>query len=409
MRKRSDFSGARSEVSTYYVVRWNNANPIYSPPLTKEYEVHRSTIVDVAEKVWLRYGRRRTLAYKPVSQQVRHLIIDDEGLDYTYPDPAPYYSHAYGVKPSHWYSVYLAQVCNLNTVMNNYGLAKVANATDPYEGHYQRWESVRPTMATRANLAVFLAELRDIRRMFEVLPIKHFLLGNTPVKSWGELLKYVNNQHLNYNFGWKPFLRDLKAFRKAVDGFDSRLRRFVNNEMRPLVRRSSQPSGNTQLSGTTAVGPCTLSWNLNYEITRSSSFMFHYELPKYSDEEFRWRAWADALGANPTAANVWALVPWSFVVDWFVDVGGFLDTFSTDWLEPVVVYLQACCSVKVVGEASVTLTGPSSWGSPTGKLATERFSVYTRNVGVPEFTWDSQSLNADKIRLLASLALSRVL
>jgi hypothetical protein len=284
-----------------------------------------------------------------------------------------------------------------------HGLGQVSR--NAFDGHYDRWLTGKPSMATRANLAVFLAELRDIKRMIDILPSKYFRL-----RDWKEVLKYANNQHLNWNFGWKPFLGDIKRFTKAYDSFTDRLARFVNNQMRVVTRGVRAPDYlHSSQTDITLNSSWKLRRKLSYTLTRVSTFEFIYEIPAYSENELYWRAWADSFGLNVTLANIWALVPWSFVIDWSLNIGQFLDTLSTDWLEPWVRLIQACSSFHVKGEVELSVVGPSSWGTPQGVLGVECFEEYVRKVGTPNFTWESSSLDADKIRLSASLALSRLL
>jgi len=37
----------------------------------------------------------------------------------------------------------------------------------------------------------------------------------------------------------------------------------------------------------------------------------------------------DSLGFAPTLENIWDLIPYSFVVDWFIDIGGLLERVDT--------------------------------------------------------------------------------
>lgn len=297
-------------------------------------------------------------------------------------------------------------------------LTTAASVHDP-SSHYARWEKAKPSMASRANLSVFLYELRDIKRMFDLLPKKHFNLG-----TWRDVVTYGNNLHLNWNFGWKPFLADVQNTCKGLRTFETRLAKFLREANTSLVRHSQDP----EITGTTVPDRNSMvywdsTWDGNfYSRHRTdwvaryrSTFHFSYSLPAMSYEELRFRAYLDTLGLAATPANVWAVIPWSFVIDWFVNVGEYLDRYTRDWIEPWILYCQACTSMKLevtrVGEIRHLLSYYAGKRPPqiieAGRM---EYSHYTRSVGLPQTVWTNRgTLDADKIRLLASLVASRII
>jgi len=288
-------------------------------------------------------------------------------------------------------------------------------------GHYDRWKRVKPSMASRASLGVFLYELREIKRMFEILPPKHFRISGlyghgtkNPVEHWRDLLRWANNQHLSFNFGWKPFLKDIYRVLEALQTFNDRLLRYLRNMGLDLTRHvGDTPS---LISIETYDGPWlnwwTLWWRIEGTIERKSAFQYSYQLPPgYTYDEIRWRAMLDSVGGKVGLSQIWDVVPWSFVLGWFINLSDTLDSMqgTTDWLEPYITFHQACYSVK----AKLSLTGemrnPPDMGqvAPVGSCDLE---YYQRGVGLPEFSTDFETeLSADKIRLLASLGASLLL
>lgn len=288
-----------------------------------------------------------------------------------------------------------------------YGAHSALNSCpDAFTGHYDRWLKVKPTMATRSSMTVFLAELRDIKRMFSLLPKRH-LKG---IRSWSDvrdLLRYTNDLHLNYNFGWKPFLSDIVNVRKAYQTYEQRLNKFMsraNSEIRQRVRDSGNVDTVEELRG-----PIDVRKTVKGSYTLSSHFAYSYEVP-YSESELRIRSWLDSVGLSYSPATFWALLPWSFVVDFVVDVGGSLEQYSSDWSEPYIRWIMAGTSVKFTAEFSIDTSHPYYYTSPTYKPAvTGTISAYKRRIGYPAFSLGLQDLNADKIRLMSSLLAARTL
>jgi len=288
--------------------------------------------------------------------------------------------------------------------MLSFGVTADTSAIDT--GHYARWDKVKPTMATRASLGVFLWELRDLKRMFELLPKKHV----QGVSNWRELLTYVNSQHLNWNFGWKPFIKDVKHVFNGVSSFEDRLDRFVANQNRALRRRyrdlpvSGQKTLTTALAGGSAY---THNYKCDYTIARASCFDFLYNVPPYGTGELRWRAMLDTLGLNANPSTIWAVIPWSFVVDWFWNVGGFLKQYEDDWLNVWVNLIQASYSRDISGTVEWAVKSPSAGGGANLPGIRINFSQYTRSLGAPNFSGASDPFTADRIRLGASLLIGQ--
>jgi len=269
--------------------------------------------------------------------------------------------------------------------------------------YYDDWMTARPSLSTRANLAVFLYELRDLKRMFDLLPGRHFRL-----QDWREVVKYGNNQHLNYNFGWKPFLRDISNVIKGMHTLDERLNRFIREADTDLTRHVQNPPA----SGESTVEDNKYGWRVqlrySWQLKKVSTFNLSYHSP-YDYDDLRWRAIVDTLGLNLNAKNIWAVLPWSFVVDWFFNVSRLLDSTSGDWVQPWVILSQACSSWRFTCTMNVDCyyyNYPGNNYKPVGSVSCVR---YKRVTGIPAATADTGALNADKIRLLASLAASLII
>lgn len=375
---------------------WGPHYVMYSPSFER--------IVDVKERTFLDVGSHRVQQFKPVA----HLKLTCElGDKVTFRTDSHHQESAKGgvfldAGFAHSEPSYHADM-SFHTL--NLGLAKVQGVS---YGSQSRWEVAKPSLATRAGLAVFLYELRDLKRMFEVLPGKHF-----SVRDWRSVLKYANDQHLNYNFGWKPFLRDIRNVLEGMRTLDERMAKFMASASMELHRRVGDAP--LVVSGL-ETGPNTVNTFFTYEliwnlvVERASSFDFYYTLPEYGQRELRWRALLDTLGLNANPSTIWAVMPWSFVVDWFYNVSSVLKATETDWVAPWITIHQACYSRKVSGSVELHVRTPADYrGYKQLPGFTVRFSQYDRCVGMPVNSGITGPLDADKIRLGSSLLLSRIL
>lgn len=282
-----------------------------------------------------------------------------------------------------------------------------------------RYQAAMPSMRSKANLAVFLWELSDIKRMFQFLPSKHLSYKMRRVKDWREALKYANSQHLSYNFGWKPFVRDIKNTFKGLSDFDARLAKFASNAGKRLTEHRSDSYSQLTSSGVFNPLPelypgfqwAQTSVERTYTYHCATTVQMTYGIPEYSQNELKVRAYLDTLGLHVNPSNIWAVLPWSFVVDWFVDVGNHLEQYQSDWTQPWIDIHQACTSRKIVeGKGVYTIKCVGCEGSPVLGTFTATVRCYDRTLGLGQlWSTTADALNSDKVRLLGSLFAGRVL
>jgi hypothetical protein len=61
-----------------------------------------------------------------------------------------------------------------------------------------------------------------------------------------------------------------------------------------------------------------------------ATLLMRYSIPEMGEIELKIRAFLDVLGVRLDPAIIWNAIPFSFVVDWVVDVGSFLRSLSLD-------------------------------------------------------------------------------
>jgi len=85
-----------------------------------------------------------------------------------------------------------------------------------------------------------------------------------------------------------------------------------------------------------------------------ATLVYSYSIPGVSGVRRKIRGWLDSFGVRFDPAVVWNATPFSFVVDWLVDIGGFLRSFSPTDLGMNIVILDASHSVKYHSIGSIT-------------------------------------------------------
>jgi hypothetical protein len=154
---------------------------------------------------------------------------------------------------------------------------------------------------------------------------------------------------LNYRFGFRLFYEDTKEILAAA-------RRYKKAAFKGDIRRTHSRSS----------GSDTTPWG--------DRISHKYGLTIYSKErpltERSLLHAASSLDALPSLSNMWDFVPYSFVVDWIVPVGDYLerlDTSAAAWVYPIQSAVQ---TVKSEMELSL----PPNWG---GSL---KYVYFTRSI-----------------------------
>lgn len=168
---------------------------------------------------------------------------------------------------------------------------------------------------------------------------------------------------LELDYGWRPIFSDMKAIRKAVDNYDSHPRCVR------LVARASERSGAIFSRDQTVLCP-TLNWvSFTGRVNRRFQLSAHAGIIYEATAAIGPAYYAQALGtrAEDMLSTAWEMIPYSFLVDQFVNVG--------DWLR------------AIVPKPGLTIRG--SW------LTTISEQTDTWDSGVLKAEWRSSYNNSD--------------
>lgn len=176
---------------------------------------------------------------------------------------------------------------------------------------------------------IFLGELRETLRMIKT-PVGSLRRGlsdyyryvkkhtrRAPRQTWDEIL---GNTWLEYSFGWRPFIQDIDEGAAALA--DIQHRRFA---------RTLKSAGDFAETLETGLLQQT-SWELvsiQYRFQRDHTAKVIYR-GQIAAEPFARRTIGQRLGftLEEFVPTVWELMPWSFLIDYFTNVGDVLAGWS---------------------------------------------------------------------------------
>ncbi len=206
----------------------------------------------------------------------------------------------------------------------------------------------------------FRAKRRDFRyKEYQGISAVDPNLGSSAANAWLEL-----------SYGWLPLLSDVHesmgVIAKAADGHYSR-------KYTAKLQRTGSPPWHPNTNYVQCTGAAVVRRKLVYEVEPVTSF----------------KSLMAVYGLNDPASLAWELLPWSFVVDWFVPVGSYLDALalypnlSGKWVQSTKSYVKA--KLEFTGFGGYTPISPQTeeWGWFQREVGTGALQVPRPNFKSP--------------------------
>jgi hypothetical protein len=233
-------------------------------------------------------------------------------------------------------------------------------------------KAMLPQIKENLSLVNSIIELKDfkslpglIRRFREIVPfVTRFLKTKKSIPTLLDFLRLPSETYLTYQFAMAPLVRDIMGLYASLADYQAQINDLINREGKMQTHHFSYkwfefPESLTETSPSygldqppSSVDDPAYTWNQE-RVTFHSASEFHAEIQyNYNYTKFQ-RTYAsllrllDRLGINFNTQIVWNALPWSFVVDWVVDVSQFLGYYGkVKNMEPVINILQYLWSIK---------------------------------------------------------------
>lgn len=277
-----------------------------------------------------------------------------------------------------------------------------------------------------------------------------------------KLLRASAGDYLNYAFGITPLIQEIDKVYRAVATINDLVEQWIRDSGIDVVRRRGTPSSLTvkslgKFSGSVSnvisgrsyrvadpasslyktQGHEVVLWSVdppgsptasisdvlsvsqrfgfsasyNYDLNRLAIPGLAPGISNLSSIELRSYLAAYALGISPDNINaslVWELVPFSWLVDWFVNVGQVLDVSTSlqqAGLHVNFAYLTSIENLKWTQE--FTIDNWSPYGTVVGRNVIEAFAMRRIRATPFGFGTDFSSLSAFQVSILAALAANK--
>ncbi|UJQ85477.1 MAG: putative maturation protein [Alehxovirus allofundivivens] len=302
---------------------------------------------------------------------------------------------------------------------------------EPYNGYLpdaananrlwmSNWISIQQTSSyghaslptpTTFNAASFLARVspgaHQVETLENLVDIKDLpklvkLAGDT-------ILKRGAGAYLTWQFGWKPLISDVKKlldFSARVDKKVRELHALYDNggvHRRRTIDKDTVSATSTALVQSSGSASITVKTNRFTQRTRWATTRFvPTTLPPKDETEYRRRAIQIVYGLDLAPATIWEALPWSWMVDWFTNVGDYLVAYNN--VCPVKA-TPPCLMTYTRTDASVVRT--DTYSNVTGGTATAVTETKLRSVQTPTLTASIPFLTGRQLSILGALFIQR--
>lgn len=244
------------------------------------------------------------------------------------------YRYVGGHLPSYWPSNFLSQTFSgFQDAEDSMLLAEGATG----------WKRSSPTKP-RVDTGVAIAELRELPRMLR-----------TTAKGFADLWrslggsktyfgpKKVADHWLNHQFGWLPFLSDLRGLYKLTKNLDKELKQLARDNGQWIKRactltnssdsqilvndnRCCSPVVNTYCYSTPA-GQSVVTKTTSERTWFEARFRYH--IPGHPGS-WQWNSRAISMlyGIQISPSLLWEITPWSWLIDWVSNAGDVISNIS---------------------------------------------------------------------------------
>ncbi len=312
----------------------------------------------------------------------------------------------------------LAMVSPSDTQMDAWGTTAIARSspTNPVAGLSQFLGELREGVPRRFGSSITKERADFFRKSVRT---------KTPVEKLDggvDYAKGAGGEYLNYQFGWVPFVSDIRKFAYAIKHHNKIVAGYRKGSDKKIQRRYAFPTTTDykQLN-TSFVTPGAVSlYSVRGVISNSYSqecwfegaFRYHVPVGETAMQKLQaFEAYANhVLGIRLTPELVWELTPWSWLADWYTNIGDIFHNISMlghDGLVMQYGYMM-CHTRTMLSYVAQAPSRPDIYFPFAESSMTKTTESKSRRPATPYgFGLDPLSFSPKQIAILAALGLNK--
>jgi len=166
---------------------------------------------------------------------------------------------------------------------------------------------------------------------FHALPRNRSIRNN--IIALRPLAKQVPNEWLSYNFGWRQLYRDVNDLLNLPAKMSKKYDFLIRRAGKPTTFRvkrtylTAQSDYTPEFDYDTAPGEYSREYSTRLDRTTELRLVVNatFDFPPPNGIKFRGDKFLDRIGAIPRPTDLYNLVPWTWLVDWFTGLGNYVE------------------------------------------------------------------------------------
>lgn len=318
-----------------------------------------------------------------------------------------------------------------------YQAAELRETSLTLRGTVEAWRSFERLIGTTMFRQLQQTRFRHLWRNPQLIQSYARSLGRSTGFHYDELLDLDRNAaaaFLTFKFGWEStwravvqFLPSVSAATRRVNylikriGLDTSFRTkrvWYEDETNFPTLGAASFLKNEDVVASSPVKTGRRKCELRLMVNLKLQFP-HLDIPRLRSELLR-----NSLGTYPSAGDLYNLIPWTWIVDWFGGLGDYITLMGTIANDPSLINYgfityreESETTVTALGQFTTTISRNFD-GNTTTEFVRERMNhvgifryVYQKRISIPSLTnvktyWDS-NLNPDQSAILGSLFATR--
>ncbi|DAD50447.1 maturation protein [ssRNA phage Gephyllon.1_24] len=175
---------------------------------------------------------------------------------------------------------------------------------------------------------------RNLRNLESVLKIPSKLVSK--IRSFKTVIDDIPKEYIAYHFGWKQTVKDTIDLLKAPGKISKKINFLLARNGKDTTYRTKRKfsSASTGVSGfshdvLTGEYSALVSSRIERETELRMVVNANFRFPDVNLPSFKHHLYADKLGIYPRITDIYNLVPWTWLNDWFTGLGNYIDIIDT--------------------------------------------------------------------------------
>jgi hypothetical protein len=260
------------------------------------------SLPQVSETLTEDYGKGDNLAFSVYRRTAKNFVLNGHYA------PSP--TSAFQMQITNW--LLCGQVSSIN-----WDIGTVISQSDGWYAT-KLLADTNPSTPT-VDIPAFIGELKDFPELFKI--------------AGGSLLRKAASANLNFHFGWKPLISDLSKiidFSSVVNKRYKELKKLYNGGLSRTRNLDNISGSEVNLGDFAALNHASATVFCRHKAVTTQKVWGHCKwkptsLPPKTDEDYLNLARRAAYGLTIDPASAWELIPFSWLADWVVNVGNYLN------------------------------------------------------------------------------------